>query len=362
MTLSSSTPATPQQHLPLPCPPQDAAPHQRPPHASVHRHELFAQCGKRSLLDALRCPSTPAASFRHSGWLPHRNQVIDALLHNNVGLSRLERFLWCGSTAFLLRSLTDPEQFKLATNHCRDRWCVPCSKQRSRVIAANLTLLIRGKQTRFITLTMKHSDQPLNDQVDRLYHSFAALRRTNLWRRTVTAGCSVIEVKRSPDDAAWHVHLHVIVEGKYIAHAALRTLWHAITGDSYVVDVRLVKQDRDVARYVSKYVTKPYGSKISEKTGLLAELMHALDGRRLIQAFGDWRGLPLTQTTENDTYQNLGDFEDWLRRYVDGEPNALHALRDFPEDKLKAAIAALSPPPTHEPRASPNQLRLDLAW
>jgi hypothetical protein len=38
----------------------------------------------------------------------------------------------------------------------------------------------------------------------------------------------------------WHVHIHAILDADYLPQAELSRLWHEITGDAYIVDIRRV--------------------------------------------------------------------------------------------------------------------------
>jgi hypothetical protein len=153
----------------------------------------------------------------------------------------------------------------------------------------------------------------LQDAIIKLYNSFARLRQTTFWRTRVTGGCVVCEIKRCKDDTRWHPHLHCLVEGKYIPVGWLGQHWHKITGDSYIVDVAACPNTTDAARYVTKYLSKPVPASIVRSPGSLAEAVKALNGRRMVCTFGDWRGLKLTQTeteagwTKLCTYRELTD-------------------------------------------------------
>lgn len=170
-----------------------------------------------------------------------------------------------------------------------------------------------GARCRLVTLTIRTHQMSLADAVVKLYSSFARLRQTTFWRTRVTGGCAVCEVKRTQDDTRWHPHLHLLVEGKYIPQGRLAKHWYAITGDSYIVDVRMCRHGEDAARYVTKYLSKPVPSSIVRHPASLAEAVKALGGRRMVSTFGDWRGLRLTHTesqaawTKLCTYMELTD-------------------------------------------------------
>jgi len=93
-----------------------------------------------------------------------------------------------------------------------------------------------------------------------------------------------------------NVHLHVLYWGRYVPQARLSATWRALTGDSYVVDIRELRGSwRDAAREVCKYVTKAAspanwtGSRDAEPSVpelLLVDVFEALKGRRRVASYG----------------------------------------------------------------------------
>ena len=87
-----------------------------------------------------------------------------------------------------------------------------------------------------ITLTLRHSDTPLRDQIKRLSQCFNNLKRREWWKSRVKGGVMFTELKIGRDNK-WHVHCHIIAESSYLPNHELSQEWHAVTGDSPVVDV-----------------------------------------------------------------------------------------------------------------------------
>ena len=83
------------------------------------------------------------------------------------------------------------------------------------------------------------------------------MRKTLTWRDHVEGGIYSLEVTYDEVNRNWHPHLHVLTQGTFFDQKMLSTLWKTVTGDSPVVDIRAVKSKKHVAKYVSKYVTKP---------------------------------------------------------------------------------------------------------
>jgi hypothetical protein len=161
-----------------------------------------------------------------------------------------------------------------------------------------------AKSLRFITLTLKHGVGPLKTQIDRLGTCFTRLRHRKLWQSAVGGGASFVEIKRSKDGRHWHPHLHIVVEGRYLAQSALSADWLAVTGDSYVVDIRMIRDAAKVGSYVVKYASKPLDRSLYANPDWLDEAMIALRGRRLVATFGSWSHLALTAAGDDP-----GDWE-----------------------------------------------------
>jgi len=273
-------------------------------------------------------PTTPTAAaaeiaFRHSGWAPRRRAIRAALVATGAGASRIDAWDRCGLDAWVYRSLRDPDRFRVAASHCHDRFCVPCQHARSALIASNLIDAMAHKDTRLVTLTMRHADTPLIKQIDRLYACFRKLRASKFWRSCVTGGVAVLEVHHTGRPNGWHPHLHVIVEGTFINRDTLAAKWHGITETSYVVHVRKISGSVHVARYVSKYLSKPVASNVVAEPKLLAEAIEAMKGRRYLLSFSSWRNISLLATPDDgDDWVLVGPLLDFVDAARCGDPDA----------------------------------------
>jgi hypothetical protein len=141
-----------------------------------------------------------------------------------------------------------------------------------------------------VTLTLRHREGPLLPQVRRLVRSFAALRKSDLWSSRAKGGVWFLEVKRSRDGLAWHPHMHVLVHGRFMSQVQLSDEWRKVTGDSYIVDVRIVDSVAEATRYVTKYVSKPVDASVGQNHDWHVEYLRDLRSVRMLGTFGSWRG------------------------------------------------------------------------
>lgn len=295
-----------------------------PPESSLHLVPLVSP--------TLEAPvGCAAARWRHSGWKSNRDRIYRSLLRTAQPRSRIDAFETCGDRVYVLMHKTEQGRFMLAGSGCHDRFCLPCANARSREIASRITARIEGVESRFITLTLKTAGEPLAESLDRLYTSFAKLRRSRLWQTRVSGGVALLEVKWIQDTKRWHPHLHILTQGLYIPLKLLREAWLQATGDSHIVDIQFVRNAHHCARYVAKYASKPFNDSFLHDTNRLDEAVLAMKGRRLALTFGQWRGYRLTVPPSDREWQVLGTLAEVIFAARDG-----HSLH-------QAAIAAIDP-------------------
>ena len=128
-------------------------------------------------------PLESDVAFRHSGWQRGRRLVADAFRRIGIGLERQQAFSSGGSWAWVVRHPTEQGRYAVMADKCHDRFCTPCSRERSHLIANRLSERIIRKPHRLITLTIKTGSEPLAKSIDKLLGGFAKVRRLNPWHR-----------------------------------------------------------------------------------------------------------------------------------------------------------------------------------
>jgi hypothetical protein len=245
---------------------------------------------------------SPRYLARHSGWAARRQRTAEALVRAGYMGPRLEAFQHCGQRAWLLRSKNDPDLYRWVADYCHDRFCVPCAGARSSLIAANLAAHIHDQPCRLITLTLRNTPPPLRPTLDRLYLEYRRLRQRKLWKTSVTGAIAFLEVTWNAITHTWHPHLHVLAFGRFIEKQLLKRDWLAVTGDSYIVDLKLVRDASKVISYVAKYATKTHTPAIEQSVEVYADLIRGLNGRRLLLASGDCTSWNLLDDHSDDEW------------------------------------------------------------
>ena len=170
-----------------------------------------------------------------------------------------------------------------------------------------------------VTLTVKNGD----DLEERQNHLTRSLRRLLDRRRYFNAGTrgapwtelckaqgAVYTLELTNKGNGWHPHCHMIVLGaSQIDQQALSAEWHAITGDSMVVDVRpIVGDPSEGFMEVFKYAVKFSDLSLEDNW----QAARILKGKRLLNSFGLFRGV---QVPDSLLDEPLDDLPYWDRFY-----------------------------------------------
>jgi hypothetical protein len=111
-------------------------------------------------------------------------------------------------------------------------------------------------------------------------------------------GVSFLEITLNSQTRLWHAHLHVLFEGQYVPISWLRDTWLKITGDSYIVDIRPVKNADYAAGYIGKYASKAIDNRVIDDHERFVEAILALQATRTFACFGSWVHLGLSKHPE----------------------------------------------------------------
>ena len=256
------------------------------------------------------------------------------ILHNKNRMSLLSK---CRTFAWFARS-TETGRVHVCSNSCRQRWCPICSSSKANYIVKSLAPWVKTiKNPRFLTLTLKHSNAPLQIQISNLYKHFRNLRRDKQFKQYVKAGIWFFQVKLSKRGDQWHPHLHCLIQGKYMPQEWISRKWLKITKTSNIVDIRAVKNKSEVAKYVARYCARP--AKLSKfPPSLRQEIFEGLHGRRLCGKWGNLKEISLSppKYVPETKYTRLGTWSTIL---------SLKTTSAFARQIVKAWFEKLTIPP-----------------
>lgn len=171
-----------------------------------------------------------------------------------------------------------------------------------------------------VTLTVKNGD----DLEERQNHLVRSLKRLMHHRRDFNAGTrgapwtelckalgGVYTLELTNKGNGWHPHCHMIVLGaSQIDQQALSAEWHAITGDSMVVDVRPILGDPSEGfMEVFKYAVKFSDLELDQNW----HAAQVLKGKRLLNSFGLFRGVQVPESLLDEPLDGLPYFDRFYR-------------------------------------------------
>lgn len=198
------------------------------------------------------------------------------------------------------------KKLRIQSSRCKLRWCPICRDvSRSIVTRAVDDWLQIQKYPKMLTLTMKHNDDPLQLQIKHLYDCFRKFRQRAFFHRKVTGGVWFFQLKYNERSEQWHPHIHCLIAGQFLPHNQLKTLWHKVTGDSHVVDIRPVKDLENASTEVARYATSPADlSAVNIKQAL--DIHYATKNRRICGSWGTAKKIKLSPQKQDDT-------EEWVK-------------------------------------------------
>lgn len=227
------------------------------------------------------------------------------------GKNRIVRLQECRTRAWFIRDKRSGH-VRVAANACRLRWCPICSQAKRYQIQKQVKAWCMSiPDVKFVTLTLAHSNQPLSEQISRLYRCFRNLRLQKWIKEKWKGGVWFFQVKPSESDGCWHPHLHIVLDGEYTDWKRLSQKWEETTGDSFITDIRPVRDIEEVAEYVARYAAQPIPlDKVSDEQ--LKELFESLFGSRLSGTWGTGKAIRLSSQPKEDLshWEKLGTWSE----------------------------------------------------
>jgi|GEM_PF-6750281 len=216
----------------------------------------------------------------------------------------------CRTQAYFVRHDVTGE-VQVASSSCKLRWCPLCARARKVFIQHQVAeWLGDADHPKFITLTLKHTNAPLEHQVKHLYNYFRELRRRKDFRDKVTGGIWFFHIKKSKTDSKWHPHLHCLITGLYIPRSRLSHLWSEVTYGSYHVHIRAVNDNERASAEAARYSACP-GSLAGMSSSDMVELIEAMHGKRICGTWGTGRAMSLRPEPmyERHHWTNIGNWQ-----------------------------------------------------
>jgi len=255
----------------------------------------------------------------------------------------LERLESCRSYAWFARH-EETGKVRVVTTTCKLRWCPLCQSARKNWVAGQVSeWLAAHSMAKFVTVTLKHSDCELSEQIAYLRKCFAKLRSSSFFKRKCRGGIWFLQVKKSKRSKQWHPHLHCLIDSDFMDRRTLSGLWEKITKDSMVTDIRLVSDNDKAANEVARYCSA--SARLAEFSASDAiEIFYALHGKRISGTWGTGREIKLRppKFEDQELWKSVGGW-----KVVTGAPKdhatARQILDAWRNDTPLAACVSMAP-------------------
>jgi hypothetical protein len=191
---------------------------------------------------------------------PTKRNIVARL--ERVGVEDASRLKQCCS-AFRVLTCGTHTLRSYPTFRCKKPFCPDCAAERATRLGNQTDAKIREvmKTTKgrlcFLTLTMKNA-ATLDGGLVRLKKSFANFKRKKVFKKHIKGYFGAFEYTFNPKTNDFHIHLHLIVlRGKFWNQSDISDTWREVTGDSFIVDIREIKDIHKGVKEVCKYPMKP---------------------------------------------------------------------------------------------------------
>ncbi len=148
------------------------------------------------------------------------------------------------------------------TFRCKKLICPDCAADRAARLSRQTELKIaEAMQTNsgklcLLTLTIKNT-QTYEGGLVKLKKSFANFKRKKVWKAHIKGYFGAFEHTYNSKTNDFHIHLHLIVlRGKFWSQSDISDAWREVTGDSFIVDIRQIKDIHKGVKEVCKYIVK----------------------------------------------------------------------------------------------------------
>jgi len=153
----------------------------------------------------------------------------------------------CGGWSLVKQS---PVERRGKVLRCRSWRCDECAPIRRRQLMA---LAAAGNPVRFVTLTINPAvGLSPADRLGMLSHAWRTLvkRARRRWPTATLDYLAIVEATRLGEP-----HLHILLRSPFLPQRVLSVAMQDLIG-APVVDIRKIRNQREVVRYVAKYITK----------------------------------------------------------------------------------------------------------
>ncbi len=161
----------------------------------------------------------------------------------------------------------------------------------------------------FLTLTNKNTPT-LEAGLSKVKKDFAQFKRTKAFKKHIKGYFGGFDYTFNPKTNDFHVHLHLIVlRGSFWEQSQISDAWREVTGDSFIVDIREVKNIHKGVKELCKYVVKPVDL-LKMPDEKFKEVVEMKKGTRMFISGGCFYNVKLDADGEPDDDFGFNQFSD----------------------------------------------------
>ena len=213
-------------------------------------------------------------------------------------LNSANRYETCGMTYMILGCQKCTQRF-VTPNRCESRICDTCTGKFAARVRKRLAQIFRNLSYKnnmmliFLTLTkrLEPGTNPNTFDAKKVLQDTRKLVK-KLWPKS--GGCGAFSVLETGKQQ--HLHVHLIIYGRYVPQRRISDEWLKITCDSPVIHVCSVRGAKKASNYLLKYITKPLEAAVAAK---LAKYLDLITGLRRIHSFGIFYNFKVVERTSS---------------------------------------------------------------
>jgi hypothetical protein len=201
------------------------------------------------------------------------------------------------------------------TFRCKKLFCPDCAAERanrlSRQTEAKIAEAMQTNKGRLclLTLTMKNA-AALDGGLSNLKKAFTQFKRKKVFKERIKGYFGGFEYTFNPKTNDFHVHLHLIVlRGKFWNQSDIYDAWRDVTGDSFIVDIREIKDAHKGVKEVCKYVVKS-NDLMKMPDGKFLEVVRMKKGTRMFISGGCFYNVKLDEDADDADDNIFSQFAD----------------------------------------------------
>lgn len=219
------------------------------------------------------------------------------------------RLYECRTRAWFIRN-KESGKVRIAAKQCKLRWCYHCSEARQQFITHAISPWWNSaKMPKLLTVTVKHSDSPLHEQIDFLYKAFVKLRNRKLCKSAIRGGVWFFQITYNQKTEQWHPHIHALLDAEYMDHSFLKVAWSKITQGSTIVHIRAVHNPDATLSHNARYAARP-SALLSIPEERWPDMYDAFNNRRICGSWGTAKEISLRPKKPDDSsdWESIGGF------------------------------------------------------